>query len=791
MDLIENNKYDKVSIEETFKLLSTTSEGLTEDESELRLKKFGPNAVRNEKENPILKFLKKFWAPVPWMLEITATITFLIGKAIDTYIIVTLLLFNSFIGFFQESKADNAVELLSQKLNVNSRVLRNGKWKQSPAAQLVPGDIVYIRMGDVVPADLKIVTGEVSVDQSQLTGESIPVRRITNEVIYSGSTLERGEANCVVLSTGANTLYGQTAELVKRAKSESHLEKLVLGIVKYLAIVDVALVISLVGFSILFKVPLTEVIPFSLVVLIASIPVALPATFTVATTYGAIDLSKKGALVTKLSAVEDAATMDSICFDKTGTLTQNKLTVSNPIPFGISVQELISYAMAASNESSLDSIDLAIIEYGKKIGANIEKFIVKKFVPFDPSTKRTECLIEVDGREVLVVKGAPQVIAEMLEPGREKEISEQITSLAVRGYRSILVGLSSESGKEISGIIPLRDPPLHDSADLIKKLQSLGLKPRMITGDSEPIAREISKEVGIGDRICRISEIRNEGVNIDKCDAFAEVLPEDKFFIVKSLQKKHHITGMTGDGVNDAPALKQAEVGIAVSSATDVAKASASIVLTHKGLLDIVYTVEDGRKIFQRMLTYTLNKIIKTIQVVIFLTASFFIFRFFVTSPFDIILLIFANDFVTMSIATDNVRPSSNPEKWNVKSLLGSSVTLGILIVVESFAALLIAIRLGLNHNQIDTFVFDLLVFSGLFTVYMVRERGRFWNSVPGKWLMIATVADIAIVSLISWLGILVTPIGIAYVAVSLGIAFVSMVAIDELKGIIFRHYKI
>jgi len=791
LDLTENNKYDKVSIEETFKSLSTTSEGLTEDEAEERLKKFGPNTVRDEKENPLLKFLKKFWAPVPWMLEITAVITFLIGKAIDTYIIVTLLLFNSFIGFFQESKADNAVELLSQKLNVNSRVLRNGKWKQSPAAQLVPGDIVYVRMGDVVPADLKIVTGEVSVDQSQLTGESIPVRRIANEVIYSGSTLERGEANCVVLSTGANTLYGQTAELVKKAKSESHLEKLVLGIVKYLAIVDVALVISLVGFSIVFKVSLTEVIPFSLVVLIASIPVALPATFTVATTYGAIDLSKKGALVTKLSAVEDAATMDSICFDKTGTLTQNKLTVSNPIPFGISVQELISYAMVASNESSLDSIDLAIIDYGKKIGASTDKFTVKKFVPFDPSTKRTECLIEVDGMEMLVVKGAPQVIVEMLEPGRAKEVSEQITSLAVRGYRSILVGISSEGKKQISGIIPLRDPPLPDSADLIKKLQSLGLKPRMITGDSEPIAREISKEVGIGDKICRISKIRNDGMDIDECDAFAEVLPEDKFFIVKSLQKKHHITGMTGDGVNDAPALKQAEVGIAVSSATDVAKASASIVLTHKGLLDIVYTVEDGRKIFQRMLTYTLNKIIKTIQVVIFLTVSFFIFRFFVTTPFDIILLIFANDFVTMSIATDNVRPSSRPERWNVKSLLGSSVMLGILIVVESFAALLVALRLGLTHNQIDTFIFDLLVFSGLFTVYMVRERGRFWNSTPGKWLMITTVADIAIVSLISWLGILVTPIGIAYVAVSLGIAFVSMAAIDEIKGIIFRHYRI
>jgi H+-transporting ATPase len=313
----------------------------------------------------------------------------------------------------------------------------------------------------------------------------------------------------------------------------------------------------------------------------------------------------------------------------------------------------------------------------------------------------------------------------------------------------------------------------------------------MITGDSAPIAKEISKEVGIGENICRISEVRKGEKNVEDCDTFAEVLPEDKFFIVKSLQKTHHITGMTGDGVNDAPALKQAEVGIAVSSATDVAKASASIVLTHPGLSDIVYTVEDGRKIFQRMLTYTLNKITKTIQVVVFLTVSFFIFRFFVTTPFDIILLIFANDFVTMSIATDSVRPSVNPEKWNVRSLLGSSISLAAFMVVESFIALVIALRLGLNQNQIDTFIFDMLVFSGLFTVFMVRERGKFWNSMPGKWLIISTIADITFVSLMSFLGILVTPIGVKFVAISLGLAFLSMVIIDELKGPIFEHYKI
>jgi len=787
--LAEKNRYDKLSADETLKLLSTSQDGLSDEEAEQRLKKFGKNAVEQEKENPILKLLKKFWAPVPWMLEITAAITVLIGKLIDTYIIVSLLVFNSFISYIQESKADDAVKLLNERIRVNARVARNGKWKQLPAWELVPGDIVYVRMGDIVPADLKIISGEVSVDQSALTGESVPVKRTANEQVYSGSILNRGEANCVVIATGANTLFGRTAELVKSAKSESHLEKLILGIVKYLAILDIVLVLGLVVFSLIYDVPLAEVIPFSLVVLIASIPVALPATFTVATAYGAIDLSKKGALVTKLSAVEDAATMDAICFDKTGTLTQNKLTLSDPIPFGVSKDELVTYALLASNESSMDSIDLAIIEYGKINNFNTTRYSIKKFMPFDPTTKRTECIVQSEGKELMVAKGAPQVIAEMFGQGDSAGIMQKVRDLAKRGYRSIGVGLSSDGKKTFCGIIPLHDSPRPDSAELVKKLKSLGLRTRMITGDSTPIALEISREVGIGEKICKLSDIKEGKGNVEECDAFAEVFPEDKFYLVKALQKMGHVTGMTGDGVNDAPALKQAEVGIAVSSATDVAKASASIVLTHQGLQDIVSAVEDGRRIFQRMLTYTLNKIIKTIQVVIFLTVSFFVFRFFVTTPFDIILLIFANDFVTMSIATDNVRFSNNPEKWNIRSLLGSSLSLALLIVVESFIILIVGLRMGLNNSEINTFIFDMLVFSGLFTVYMVRERGRVWSSMPGKWLLVATSADIIFITIISWLGILVTPIAIQDVVIALGLTFASMIVIDQVKNIVFNHY--
>ncbi|EQB69365.1 MAG: plasma-membrane proton-efflux P-type ATPase [Cuniculiplasma sp. C_DKE] len=786
-----DNEFEKLSTKECYNKLNSSSSGLSSSDVEQRIRQYGKNEVVEKKENAVLKFLKKFWAPVPWMLEITAIITFFIGKDLDTYIILSLLIFNSFISFFQESRASDAVEMLRSRITVKTRVLRNGSWEQIISTELVPGDVVHVRMGDVVPADVKIERGKVEVDQSALTGESNPVRRGENGEIFSGSIVKKGEATGLVVATGAKTLFGHTAELVSSAKSESHLEKLILSIVKYLAVIDVILVLGLVVFSFIYNVPLIDAIPFSLVVLIASIPVALPATFTIATAYGAIDLSKKGALVTRLNAVEDAASMDSICFDKTGTLTKNELTVQEPVLFESSREDITRYAMLASDESSLDSIDLAIINFGKSAGVNMEGYRITDFTPFEPATKRTQAKVETPDGMITVTKGAPQVLAAMCPGIKVDEVMEKARELSLRGYRTIAVAVNDGTTWKFSGLIPMHDPPRDDSKELIGKLRDMGIVPRMITGDSTPIAEEIAKEVGIGQNVSRVSDVISGKTKVDDCNAFAEVFPEDKFSIVKILQKEGHITGMTGDGVNDAPALKQAEVGIAVASATDVAKASASIVLTHEGLTDIVSAVEDGRKIFQRMLTYTLNKIIKTVQVAIFLTTSFFIFRFFVTTPFDIILLLFANDFVTMSIATDNVRFSKNPEKWNVRSLVGSSFSLAMFIVVESFAILIIGMRLGLNNNQIHTFIFDMLVFSGQFTVYMVRERGRFWNSRPSKWLLSATVADIIFISLISWLGILVTAIPLRDILLVLALTFLSMAIIDLGKNYIFRHYGI
>ena len=780
------------SVDEVLHHLKASRNGLNDGEVSARLEQYGYNSVEKQKESSIKKFIRKFWSPVPWMLEITAAISFILNKQVDTYIILVLLVFNSLVSYFQESKASNALELLEKKMSTNARALRNSSWKQLPSRELVPGDIIHCRMGDLVPADMKLISGEVLADQSALTGEFNPVRKSEGDLLYSGSVLKKGESTGVVTATGSKTFFGKTAELVKEASSESHLEKLILGIVKYLIVIDVALILSLFAFSIVYGVGIYDTIPYSLVVLIASVPVALPATFTIATAYGALDLSQKGALVTRLTAVEDAASMDAICFDKTGTLTQNKLTVSEPIAYGVGISELILYAVLASDVSGQDSIDLAILDYARKVGVDSEGYTIREFVPFDPATKRTEAVVEKENSMLKVVKGAPQVLIELCKSADSESVISKATEMARRGYRTIGVALSlNNNDYKFCGLVPMHDPPREDSSELIRRIRELGIRPRMITGDSTPIALEIAKEVNIGTRICKIPDPSDTSWNAEDCDAFAEVLPEDKFNLVKSLQKNNHITGMTGDGVNDAPALKQAEVGIAVASATDVAKASASIILTHQGIIDIVSAIEDGRKIFQRMLTYTLNKIIKTVQVAVFLTASFFIYGFFVTTPFDVILLLFANDFATMAIATDNVRFSMKPEKWNVRSLVGSSVSLSIFLIIEAFFVLWTSTLLSLTLDQIHTYIFDMLVFTGQFTVYMVRERGRFWSSRPSKWLLVASICDIAFVIAISATGILVSRIPLIYVFLVLGFAFVFMAVMDIFKNVVFRHYKI
>ena len=784
-----SSTYEKKSINDIFNELSTSKDGLTEEDAQARLKKYGYNEVKEKKENPVIKFLKRFWAPVPWMLEVTIIITYILGKYADMVIILFLLVFNAIISFVQESRAQNAVELLKKRLSVQTRVLRNGEWKVVAARDIVPGDIVHIRLGDIVPADTKIIDGDVEVDQSALTGESLTVEKTNGSMLYSGSIIKRGEATCVVVLTGSKTYFGKTTELVQGAKAKSHIQSLIFGIVKDLIVLDVGLVLAMSIFSFIVHVSISKILPFSLVVLIASIPVALPATFTIAMAIGALEMSKRGALVTRLNAIEDAASMDVLCMDKTGTITENKLYVSEPVVYNSKKEDLLRYACLTSEEASQDPIDQAVISCAKNNKIDVRYDNRLQFKPFDPSTKRTEAIINENGKKIRVVKGAPQVVTNLCQE-RYDEIMKDVNNFATKGFRIIAVA-AGEDKLKLLGLIPLSDRPRSDSSTLIKELRKLGVSAKMVTGDNTAIAKEIGEEVGITGEACRVTDIKSGEKNVDNCDIFAEVFPEDKFDIVKKLQDEGHITGMTGDGVNDAPALKQAEVGIAVSNATDVAKASASIVLTHQGISDIVEAVKSGRRIYQRMLTYTLNKIMKTMQVVLFLTLSFFAVRFFVTTPFDVILLLFANDFVTMSIATDNVRYSMKPEKWSVKALIMSSGLLSTMLVIEGFISLGIGLYLGLSISEIHTFIFDMLVFSGLFTVFMIRERKRFWHSIPSKWLLISMLGDFIVISILSVAGILVTPIPIYIVLLGIGFTFIWMVLMDFIKNIIFRKYNL
>ncbi|MCL4420827.1 MAG: plasma-membrane proton-efflux P-type ATPase [Candidatus Thermoplasmatota archaeon] len=796
--MAEDNEFKKLTIDETLAKLSASVDGLTSAEAGKRITEYGKNEVSEKKKNPVFSFLRKFWAPVPWMLEVAIILTYVLHKFLDMYIIAFLLVFNGIIAFTQEKRAENAVELLKQRLNVKARVRRDGSWNVIEASALVPGDIIHVRSGDIIPADIKIIDGHVLVDQSALTGESIAVGYGNNDIAYSGSLVKNGESTGIIVATGSKTFFGKTTELVKAAGSESHLEKLILNIVKYLIAIDVTLVAILVVFSLLTGVSYSSVIPFALIVLIVSIPVALPATFTIAMALGARELSGNGILVTRLVSAEDVASMDVLNLDKTGTITENKLTAGIPIPYGIyKDSDVLKYAYLASSESSQDPIDLAVIEAFKKSNVALSEFSVEEFVPFDPKTKRTEATIKFSDQTIRVMKGAPQIIADMATFVNVGAYYREIEKLSKKGFRVIAVGKIGDGKKcDLVGLLPLYDPPRKDSKAFIQEIKDLNVVPKMVTGDNSAIANEIGTEVGIGGRVCSIDELKglndseSEVSKIINSDVFAEVFPEDKILIVRELQKGKHYVGMTGDGVNDAPALKQAEVGIAVSNATDVAKASASMVLTHEGLSDIVNAIKVGRRIFQRMLTYTINKIVKTIQVAIFLTLSFFVVRFFVTTPFDIVLLLFANDFVTMSIATDNARYSMHPEKWSARSLIRSSLILSVTVLVESFFTLWVALYLRMTQLEIHTFIFDMLVFSGQLTVYVVRERGRMWSSRPSTFLMVASILDIIAISLLSVFGILVSPLSYVYVLIALGITFGFALVLDQVKISLKRDFR-
>ncbi|HUY54350.1 MAG TPA: plasma-membrane proton-efflux P-type ATPase [Candidatus Nanopelagicaceae bacterium] len=777
--------------------------GLTGAEAARRLAANGPNAIPEVRPDRVRMLAAKFWAPVPWLLELAVLLELVLGDYVQSLVFAVLLIFNAVLAFAQEGRAQQAVELLRQRLTVTARVRRDGAWTQIPARELVLGDLVHVRQGDIVPADLKLLDGAVELDQSALTGESRGVGAKAGAVGYSGSVVVRGEASGEVTAVGTATFFGRTAELVSTAHAPGNMERLIFGIVKALIGAALLIVAIVVADGLVRHLSLHEMVPFVLILVIASVPVALPATFTLATALGSKEMSQRRVLVTRLAAIEEAASMEVLCTDKTGTLTQNILTVEALLALPPrDGAMLLQAAAAASDAATQDPLDLAILALAK--ARNLAELGERtSFVPFDPATKRSEATVHVREGDIRVVKGAPRVVGQ-LAGADEASLGPEVERMAASGARVLGVAQGSVGGSlELLGLIALADPPRADAARLVEDLHHLGIRVVMLTGDSLATASAIAAKVGITGRAARGQVLRDEADSVaagrsvpaerpwdrdDWYDVYAEVLPEDKMRLIANLQRASVVVGMTGDGVNDAPALKKAEVGIAVASATDVAKAAASLVLTDPGLEDMVAGVEVSRRIHQRMLTYTLNKIIKTMQVAVFLGFGLVVFGKFVTTPTLVVLLLLANDFVTMSLATDRVRSPRRPDRWRVAPLVLAGLGLALPLVLLSFALWWFGTTyLALSLAQMQTLVFLWLVLSGQATVYLVRERQHFWHSRPSRWLAGSSAADLVVVLLLAWRGWLMAAIPPIDLGVALGSALIFLVLGDLLKAWIFR----
>ena len=751
-----------VSVPDTLSTLHVNPDtGLTRADVDARRKEHGYNEVVEQKGHPILRFLGKFWGVSAWMLELIMILSAVLRKYSDLIVVGALLVVNAVLSFMQERRAAGVVETLRKRLQVSARVLREAGWQVIPSRELVPGDIVRVRSGDIIPADVKLLTGALSVDQSALTGESRDVDKAPGNVLSSGSIVRRGEGNGVVMLTGAQTYFGRTTELVQQARPKLHIEAVVAKVVRWLFVIVGTLLGVVIVLSLSRGTPLLEMVSLMLVLLMSAVPVALPVMFTVSMAVGSKELAKLGVLVTRLSAAEDAATMDVLCVDKTGTITMNQLAVTGVIPLEHATEADVLFAGAlASQEANQDPIDLAFLAAAKErhIFDGLPEVTPISFAPFDSKNRMTEAVIEQNGQRLRVMKGAVRTVAEAcgLQPEAIKALEVRISESALKGYRSLAVARGPETGTpKLVGLVTLYDPPRPDAKQLIAELRGLGVSVKMLTGDALAVASEIAQGVGLLN-IRRVADLKaasaqagSEAVDLlAGVDGFAEVYPEDKYIVVQHLQAAGHVTGMTGDGVNDAPALRQAEVGIAVSSATDVAKGAASVVLTEPGLTNIVTLVEQGRTIYQRVLTWIVNKISRTILKAAFVAIAFVVTGKFVVSAFAMLLLVFMTDFAKISLATDYVQPSRKPETWNIGGFITVSIVLGVAMVVETLLALSIGwshFGLATNDNALYTFSFLMLLYFAAFSIVSARERRWFWTTMPSKTLVAALTADVVV----------------------------------------------
>ncbi len=855
--------FEKISIEEALRQLDTDRErGLTAEEAERKLEEHGFNEIPEKEESLVHRIFRRFWGPIPWMIEAAALLSALVKKWDDFAIIAALLFANAFIDFWQESRALNALNVLKEKLAKKAIVLRDGKFQTIDARYLVPGDIVKIKIGDLVPADVKLIDGDyIQADQSALTGESLPVSKKPGDIAYSNSVVKQGEMLGVVTHTALDTYFGRTVALVARAEREqkSHFQKAVLHIGNYLIVITIFLVVIILIAALFRHENLLEILRFALVLTVAAIPVAMPAVLTVTLAAGAMKLARKQAIVSRLVAIEELAGVDVLCSDKTGTLTQNRMTVSDPVAFaGHTVEELMVCATLSSREENQDPIEIPIFEYLQKTeGPDVlQPYKQVKFTPFDPVSKRTEAVVKKGDRSFVVTKGAPQVILDLCgEQLDRKDVLARVEDLADQGYRTLGVAVKNPDDRhfDFMGLIPLFDPPREDSKNTTEEAGKLGLDVKMVTGDNIAIARHIAEALGIGAQIFDARDLRGASTRelvllgeilartiyrkmrpevpaeeakrfadevvkslekeladvplpegyvkrheseiieiIENACGFAQVFPEDKYLIVDRLQKAGHIVGMTGDGVNDAPALKKADAGIAVSGATDAARAAADLVLLAPGLSVIVDAVKEARVTFERMKSYSIFRVAETIRIILFMTASIIVFNFYPVTAIMIIILAFLNDLPILTIAYDHTKLNERPVRWNMAEVLTLATILGISGVAASFGIFYIAREyMGLSPEVVQSFIFLKLIVAGHSTIYVTRTEKHFWQKpFPSPLLFSATFATEIIGTLFAVYGLFLTAIGWKYALLIWAYALAWFLLNDQIKVWTYRYLR-
>lgn len=791
-----------IPVAEAMKWLQTSEKGLSEAEAAERAKEYGFNEIIPKEKSALADFLSRFWGPIPWLLEVAAVLSCLVGEIFDGGLIFLLLLMNTVIGFVEEQKSHKALELLKKKMKIKAQALRDGKWVTKESRELVPGDIILVGLGDLVPADVKIISGNISADQSALSGESLPVNLKDGEVTYNGAIVKRGEARCIVVGTGKNTYFGKTVELVNIAKPKSRQQAVMLDISKYMIYLGAIIYIVVLWHGLEIGSGMLVLMTFAVLFIGGGVPAALPVMFTVSQATGAGELAEKGILVTRLDSIENAASVEVLCLDKTGTITKNELEVSEIIPFGKFREEDVAlYAGLASTEGSKDMIDATVLGYAKgKVSGALGKYKSVSFVPFEPATKRTEAVVELGGKRIKAMKGAPQILLSMCKKSDRKTVAladKKIEELSLKGCRALAVARSTNPKMnefELVGMLALADPIRPDTSAMISDMRAAGIRPMMITGDNIAVAKEIASQASIGNMIAKISELKSLGEQkmkeaIGKLDGIAEIYPEDKFSIVKLWQSRGMMVGMTGDGVNDAPALKQAEMGVAVSNSTDVAKAAASIVLTEPGTRLIIEAVKTSRQIYQRMLTWAINKISKSIQFLGIATVGFFWFEGVVISITGLMLIVFVNDFLTLTLAKDNARSTSNPNKWNVKNLSIASGFLGVLFMLQGVFLMWIGKDyFHLTFEEIQTLILLLFAYTSMFRILIVRERGHCWDSMPSKAVILTTLLTVAVFTYLSIEGILLKELPANMVYFTLAFCIIVTFLMDVPKYYVFRR---